>query len=157
MSDEFSFSNQDVILAASSGSLDSVQEILEKFLDTARVEAVYGQPVQHGSTLIIPTAEVLTGMGFGMGFGGGEAPQEEEKDIPAEEPEEESKRGGTGAGGGGGGGGQSLSRPVAVIIADQDGVRIEPVFDRTKVALAALTALGFAVSMLARMRRNQVS
>ena len=153
---EFSLNNEEVMLAASSGSVDSVQEVMEKFLDTARVEAVYGQPVQHGSTLIIPTAEVLTGMGFGMGFGGGNSPAGEGT-AASDEPQEAGRAGSTGAGGGGGGGGQSLSRPVAVIIADENGVRVEPIFDRTKVALAALTAFGFAFSMLSRMRRNQLS
>ena len=38
-------------------------------------------------------------------------------------------------------------------LADEDGVRVEPVFDRTKVALAALTAFGFIFGMMARMRR----
>lgn len=157
MTAEFSLKNEDVILAASAGSIDSVQEVLDKFIETARVEAVYGQPIQHGSTLIIPAAEVLTGMGFGMGFGGGSGSPEAEEADPGEAPSKAGKPGGSGAGGGGGGGGQSLSRPVAVIIVDEHGVRIEPVFDRTKVALAALTAIGFSISMLAHMRKNQRS
>jgi hypothetical protein len=46
-----------------------------------------------------------------------------------------------------------FSRPVAVIIASPEGVRVEPVVDVTKIALAALTAAGFMVGMLLRMNR----
>jgi len=61
---------------------------------------------------------------------------------------------GEGGGGGGGGGGQTLSRPVAVIIASPDGVRVEPVADRTKVLMAAITAAGFVAGMFFRMSRG---
>jgi hypothetical protein len=40
---------------------------------------------------------------------------------------------------------------VAVVIASPEGVRVEPVFDITKIALAGLTALGFMVGMMFRM------
>jgi uncharacterized spore protein YtfJ len=108
------------------------------------VGAVYGEPIQHGETLIIPAAEVLSGVGFGVGFGGAETTSSGEGGVPV----------GESGGGGGGGGGRVFARPVAAIIATPDGVRVEPVVDVTKVALAALTAAGFIVSMLARMSRG---
>jgi uncharacterized spore protein YtfJ len=58
---------------------------------------------------------------------------------------------GGGEGTGGGGGGRSFARPVAVIIASPDGVRVEPVVDVTKIALAAFTAGAFMVGMFLRM------
>ena len=123
-------------------SIDTVQDTLDKFLDAANVYAVYGEPVYHGDTAIIPTAEVLSGMGFGVGSGYGRGGNDE-KDT------------GQGGGSGGGGGGRILSRPVAVIVASPEGVRVEPVVDVTKVALAALTAAGFMVGMIARMSRSR--
>jgi len=115
-------------------SLQFMETTIEEFMSAASVEAVYGKPVKQGDTLIIPAAEVVAGMGFGVGGGGGGAPE----------------NGGSGVGGGGGG--RVLSRPVAVVIASPDGVRVEPVVDVTKVALALFTALGFMVGMVARMR-----
>jgi len=46
-----------------------------------------------------------------------------------------------------------FSRPVAVIIAAPEGVRVEPVVDVTKIGLAALTAAGFMFGMWMRMAR----
>ena len=41
-----------------------------------------------------------------------------------------------------------------MIISTPDGVRVEPVVDTTKIALAFVTALGFMFSMALRMRRG---
>jgi uncharacterized spore protein YtfJ len=51
--------------------LDRYQETMEEFLSAADVRVVYGEPIQHGDTTIIPTAEVLCGLGFGVGSGSG--------------------------------------------------------------------------------------
>lgn len=118
------------------GATDASERILNKFLSSASVETVYGAPVEHGEQLIIPSAEVLSGMGFGMGTGFGSS---ENEDV--------------GGGGGGGGGGRVLSRPVAVIISGPQGVRVEPIVDVTKLAMAMFTAMGFMVGMAMRMRR----
>ena len=115
------------------------QDTMEEFLATADVSVVYGEPIQHEDTLIIPTAEVLAGLGFGFGSGSGNSPEGTDQ-KPAE-----------GSGFGGGGGGRVLSRPVAVVVASPEGVRVEPVIDITKIALAGLTALGFMVGMMFRM------
>jgi uncharacterized spore protein YtfJ len=122
-----------------------IQETMDKFLDTANVYAVYGEPVQHGDTAIIPTAEVLSVMGFGVGSGRG----------PSSVADDTGNVNG-GSGSGGGGGGRVLSRPVAVIVASPEGVRVEPVLDVTKIALAALTAGGFMVGMIARMLNPRI-
>jgi uncharacterized spore protein YtfJ len=117
---------------------ETISNTLAHFLTTADVDAAYGQPIRKGDTLIIPTAEVLSGLGFGASQGTMKG--------------KESKGG---KWSGGGGGGRTFSRPVAVIVASPEGVRVTPVFDSTKVILAALTALGFMFSTLARMRSNK--
>ena len=129
-------------------SMDLAKDTMEKFLSAASVNAVYGEPIRSGESLIIPTAEVLSGMGFGLGAGVGNNADKNEEGKPVQN---------SGGGGGGGGGGRVLSRPVAVIIASPEGVRVEPVVDVTKVALAALTAGGFILGMLLRMLRGKVS
>jgi len=119
----------------------AMQGPLEKFMETARVEAVVGTPIQHGDSLAIPTAEVLNAMGFGMGAG-----RAKDEDMAN-----------AGGGSGGGGGGRVLARPVAVIVMSPTGVRVEPVVDVTKLALAALTAGGFIGAMLWRMSRSRLA
>ena len=118
--------------------LEMYQDTMEEFLAAADVRVVYGEPIQHDDTMIIPTAEVLCGLGFGVGSGSGTS--NDNSDKPAQ-----------GSGSGGGGGGRILSRPVAVVVASPEGVRVEPVVDITKIALAGLTALGFMVGMMFRM------
>ncbi|HSO27164.1 MAG TPA: spore germination protein GerW family protein [Anaerolineales bacterium] len=125
-------------MIAEEDALNVVQDTMENFLAPAHVSAVYGEPIQSGETLIIPTAEILSVAGFGVGSGYATGPEGDEN-------------GGSGGGAGGGGGGRVLARPVAVIIASPEGVRIEPVVDATKIALGFLTALGFMIAMIARM------
>lgn len=117
--------------AATLSPTQVVNDTLEYFLSTASVEAVYNEPIKHGNTLLIPAAEVVSIMGFGVG--GGEASQ-------------------NGAdSGGGGGGGSVYSRPVAVIISSPEGVRVDPVFDLTKIALAGMTTGLLMFGMVARL------
>jgi uncharacterized spore protein YtfJ len=123
--------------------LDAFQDTIDEFLASADVSVVYGEPIQHEDTLIIPTAEVLCGLGFGLGRGSGTSAAQ-----LADNPS-------VGTGMGGGGGGRVLSRPVAVVVASPEGVRVEPVVDITKIALAALTALGFMVGMMRRMSSHR--
>ena len=86
---------------------------IEKVLSS---KTVIGEPITVGDTTLIP----LLSMGFGFGAGGaGKA------DVD--------KQPGGGTGGAGG------MRPIAVIIIDKDGVRIEPI--KSSVA-AAIEKLG---------------
>jgi uncharacterized spore protein YtfJ len=86
-------------------------------------------------------------LGFGVGSGSGNGTgTDENPDKPWQ-----------GTGGGGGGGGRVLSRPVAIVVASPEGVRVEPVIDITKIALAGLTALGFMVGMMFRMSSQRHS
>ena len=50
-------------------------------------------------------------------------------------------------------GGVAVGRPVAAISVGPNGVRVEPVVDATKIALAFFTMLGSMLIMLGRMRR----
>jgi energy-coupling factor transporter ATP-binding protein EcfA2 len=59
----------------------------------------------------------------------------------------------TGGAGGLGGGGGAIGRPVAIIAIGPDGVRIKPVVDLTKVALAGLTTWATMLGLL-RARRK---
>lgn len=128
-------------------TFEDVNITMKTFIESASVDKVYGQPVEVGETKIIPTSENLVVLGYGAGMGYGRGDFEGEESPPGEGT-------GEGGGGGGGGGGKTLSRPVAVVIASPQGVRVEPVADRTKVIMAAITAAGFVAGMFLRMSRG---
>lgn len=121
--------------------LHIIETTLASFNQTAQVQAVYGAPILHGEVAVIPTAEVVNAMGFGVGGGSSasDAGQGTEQD----------------AGNGGGGGGRVFARPVAAIIISGDSVRVEPIVDVTKIALAVLTAAGFIFGMWWRMSKGE--
>jgi uncharacterized spore protein YtfJ len=118
-------------------SIDMARKTLDKILNAASVEAVYAAPIQHGETIIIPSAEVVGVAGFGYGTGGG---KDDKSNV---------------GGGGGGGWGRTFSRPVAAIVIEPNGVRVEPIVDVTKIALAVFTTFGFMAAMAARMSRRR--
>jgi uncharacterized spore protein YtfJ len=133
-------------------AMEVMKDTLGDFLEAGSVKAVYGEPIKEGETVIIPSAEVLAVMAFGAGSGYGKGRQEGPEERKAEqEAVTEEEYTGEGGGSGGGGGGRILSRPAAVVIVSPEGVRVEPVVDITKIALAALTASGFILGMLFRM------
>lgn len=80
----------------------AVNEI-ERMLNT---KTVVGDPISVEGNTLIP----LVSVGFGFGVGGGEGSEADK---------------GTGSGGGTGGGGGV--KPVAVIVVNKDGVRIESI------------------------------
>ena len=130
-------------------SVDQYQEQgqawMEKLLAAARPGAVFGEPVTAGSYTIITASEIGAGGGFGFGVGGGVSPAATSSETPGEKQEDSG--GGSGIGGGGG----SAGRPVAAIIIGPEGVRVEPVVDVTKIALAVFTTAGAMLLMLGRM------
>lgn len=117
----------------------TVEQILGKVFESAHVSAVFGQPVEHGETTIIPCSEIVVGMGMGGGMG--TAPTQKEGETS----------GGEGLGGGGG----ARGRPVAAIVVTKSGVRVEPIVDATKVALAGATTATFIFLWLARLAGAQ--
>jgi uncharacterized spore protein YtfJ len=120
-------------------SLTMTEDVIGKLLGTSGASVVYGRPIKQGEVTIIPAAEVVAGVGFGSGFGYGLT--SEDDDMPSN----------LGGGERAVGAGRTFSRPVAVVIISPEGVRVEPVRDRTKVLLAALTAGGFMAATLLRM------
>ncbi|MDQ4076686.1 MAG: hypothetical protein M3220_10630 [Chloroflexota bacterium] len=120
--------------------------LLERLFTVAQPGTIFSEPIQADGRTIITASEVSIGMGFGHGVGAGT-----DADRPQGEGEGGTPEGGMGGGGGGGGG--AFGRPVATIIVDSQGVRVEPVVDVTKIALALFTALGSMVLMFSRMRQ----
>ena len=124
---------------------ENAQEILEKFIETARPTSVFAPPVTAGEYTVITASEVYAGMGIGFGGGGGSGPAASEEpsddqppgEQPATEMEEVDQLApGSGVGYGGGGGGMTMGRPVAAITIGPDGVSVEPIVDATKIAIA---------------------
>jgi uncharacterized spore protein YtfJ len=118
------------LFKADASSVAETQALIGRAMMAAEPNAVFGAPIEQGAYTLITCSEV--GGGLGAGFGGG-----------ADET------GSTGSGGGGGGG--SFGRPVAVIVVGPNGVEVEPVFDMTKVGIAALAALGALFMSWGRM------
>lgn len=116
-----------------------------RLLDTARPSAVFAEPVTSGDTTVIGAAEVLSGAVFGGGGGSSPATDGDGRPLP-----DATDNVGLGAGVGG----FATSRPVAVVIIDNNGARVEPVVDVTKLGLAALTAFGSIFFMFSRMFRR---
>lgn len=82
---------------------------IEKVLGS---KTVVGEPIIIGETTLIPLISVGFGFGGGGGTGKGEGKQQAE---------------GFGEGLGGGGGAGGGVKPIAVIVVDKDGARIEPI------------------------------
>ena len=83
---------------------------------------VFGAPVEAGGRTVIPCAAFDIAGGFG--FGGGQG---------------DDGHGAVGGGSGYGFGGRTQGRPVAVIEINEDGVRVQPVFDWTRLGIVAVT------------------
>lgn len=89
---------------------------IEKVLST---KTVVGEPLTIQDTTLIP----LISAGFGFGAGGGEG-------------KGEAKQKGEGSAGGTGGG--AYVKPVAVVIVDKEGVRVEPILGSLAGAMEKL-------------------
>ncbi len=131
--------NAEMMVFKPGKSVEAIKETFKLLIEKADVSNVYAKPVKHGDATLIPAAEIMAGVGFGLGQGHG----------PTSETDESAEN--TGGGEGGGGGGRMLSRPVAVVIASEAGVRIEPVIDYSKIWMAAITAGGFMAALLLRL------
>jgi uncharacterized spore protein YtfJ len=92
---------------------------IEKVIST---KTVVGEPITAEGKTIIP----LISIGFGFGGGGGSG-------------KGEAQRSGEGTGGGTGGG--AWVRPVAVIIIDKEGARVEPVRGGISAAIEKLSEI----------------
>ena len=90
---------------------------IEKVLSS---KTVVGEPITVGETTLIPLLSVGFGFGAAGGAGMGDAKQANE-----------GIKGGTGGAGG--------MRPIAIIIIDKDGVRIEPIKSSVAAAIEKLS------------------
>jgi uncharacterized spore protein YtfJ len=139
---------------------EDAMDLMKKLTEVAQPGSVYGAPLTVGEHTIITAAEVSTGLGFGYGMGNDQsccaddecccAEGAKEGQETGEEPQE---AGQVSVGSGGGGGGGSSARPVAVIDISEEGVRVEPVVDATKIALAFFTMLGSIFLIGGKMKK----
>ncbi len=137
---------------------ENSQQILEKFVETARPSSVFAPPLTAGDYTVITASEVYAGMGVGFGGGGGSGPAAPEKPNGDQPPAEQAAADeelppGSGVGYGGGGGGVTMGRPVAAITIGPDGVSVEPIVDATKIAIAFFTTFGAMALLFSRMSK----
>ena len=127
-----------------------IEDTMEDILEAASVERVFGPPVKNNGTVIIPVASITSGLGFGGGFGTAMKNMKMRRGL-AQKAEAGKTRRGTGdaeEGAGGGGGGRVSAWPVAVVVATNAGVEVQPVIDRTKITMTALIAGAISFLML---------
>lgn len=122
-------------------------ELMMRMCDVAQATSVFTEPVIVGEYAVLAASEVTINLGYGYGGGGGGQPV-------SEKTEEERAESGMGFGAGGGGGGMASARPVAAIEVGPRGIRVEPIVDPTKIALAFFTAFGAMFMMFNRMRQQ---
>ncbi|HHS97777.1 MAG TPA: hypothetical protein ENK08_07745 [Chloroflexi bacterium] len=115
------------------GELQRLFDSVEALGRKANVNAAFGKPVVAEGRTLIPVAEVA--YGFGLGFG-----------VAAEEEGEAGAESNVGGGGGGG----VRSRPVAMVEITPEEVRVEPLMDEGKIALAGILLVGWSVFWIAR-------
>lgn len=109
--------------------LKSSMAEIERVLNT---KTVVGDKIEVGDVTMIP----LVSLGFGFGAGGGSGKGE----IPTSGAKGEGEGAGAGTGGGGG------IKPVAMIIIDKNGVRIETIKGGASSAFESVgTAIGKAI------------
>ncbi|HEY7348323.1 MAG TPA: spore germination protein GerW family protein [Ktedonobacterales bacterium] len=114
----------------------TLEQTMNRLVNVARTDAVFGQPVQRDGVTVIPCSEIALGLGLGGG-------------APRQNTEEQRSETGEGLGGGGG----VRERPVAVIVMAQDGVHVKPILNLNRIAASVFSALGLSFLWLAR--RNQ--
>ena len=119
-------------------------ELMGKMFEAAQPSAMFSKPVVHGEYAVITASETIGGLGYGFGGGGG---------VEGSTDSEDAETNGAGFGGGGGGGGSILARPVAAISIGPDGVRVEPIMDPTKIAIAFLTTMAAIFMSMRRIRK----
>jgi uncharacterized spore protein YtfJ len=120
---------------------EQISRVIERMLHSAQHKTVFGEPVVVGEYTLITACEVASGGGFGFGMG----PElREQEPVGAAKAAEEATPirhfATTVLGNGGGGGGGSIGRPIAVIIAGPDGVKVKPIVDVTKFMITFFTA-----------------
>jgi uncharacterized spore protein YtfJ len=120
--------------------LKSSMAEIERVLNT---KTVVGDKIEVGDVTMIP----LVSLGFGFGAGGGSGKGE----IPTSGAKGEGEGAGAGTGGGGG------IKPVAMIIIDKNGVRIETIKGGASSAFESVgTAIGKAIQSESKKEKTAV-
>jgi uncharacterized spore protein YtfJ len=120
------------MMTQSKSATQTLEQTMNRLVDSVKTEAVFGQPVQRDGITIIPCSEVS----LGLGLGGGNKPHQQE------------------AGENMSGGGGVSERPIAVIVVTHNGVRVQPIPNVTKIAVSFFSALGFAFLLLGQRNQN---
>lgn len=110
-------------------------EIIQQLVQGLGTSAVFGTPVTHHGTTIIPVARIVVGFGYGGGYGRG-------SDNAGSTPD---TAGNNAEGGGNGGGGGGRSTPCGFIRIADDEVKYEPIADATRIPLAAMIMVAWIV------------
>jgi uncharacterized spore protein YtfJ len=118
-----------------------IAELLERSLS---IRHVYGEPVHHADTTVIPVAQVA----YGFGAGGGRGPGRLRKDGSDENPPDQDTR--SDAQGAGGGGGVRMT-PVGALEIGPEGTRF--IHFHPLMPLLGAGALGIVAGWLLARRR----
>ena len=86
------------------------EKVSQRLGRLAESSAVITEPVSFGGRYVVPLCELSLGFGSGGGIGEGEGPD---------------SRSGKSQGEGGGAGGAAKATPVALLIIDEEGVRLQ--------------------------------
>jgi uncharacterized spore protein YtfJ len=127
---------------SSPAPFEPIAALLERSLN---IKHVYGEPVQHGDTTVIPVAQVA----YGFGAGGGRGPGRKRGAGPDEPPSSDS--GQPEARGAGGGGGVRMT-PVGALEIGPQGTRF--VEFRPLAPLLSAAAFGVMAGWLLGRRRG---
>jgi uncharacterized spore protein YtfJ len=133
--------------AETSPSQYKLDKLFDKVLVAAQPSAVFSSPVVSGAYTVITASEVMAGGGLGFGTGTGPVTTAQANGKAATRE--------VAQGSGGGGGGGSHGRPIAAILIGPDGVKVQPIVDATKIALAAMAAWGSVALLAIRLARRR--
>lgn len=123
-------------------------EPIQQMVDKIGATAVFGQPTSENGVTIIPVSQIAYGFGYGGGYGQGR-PVEENGDADAS-----TQTMTTDEGGGGGGGAGGRATPCGYIHITADGVKYQPIVDETRIPLAGMLMVAWAIFWIAATIRT---
>ncbi len=115
--------------------LDDLQKRFQEMQAKGGVRSSFGEVIEVDGHRLIPVAAVT----YGFGLGGGQGPKREAKG---------------GVPGGGGGGGGMRVEPIALIEISNGAVKIQPILNVTRIAIAGMLFGAWTIFWVARMVRR---
>ncbi len=115
--------------------LDDLQKRFQEMQTKAGVRSVFGEVIEVDGHKLIPVASVA----YGFGVGGGQGPKRQEK--------------GDALGGGGGGAGMRIE-PIALIEVTNGALKIQPIVNVTRIAIAGMLLSAWTVFWVTRTIRK---